>query len=238
MIKKTLNAYELFEFHTIYHALYNFCTLDMSALYLDILKDRLYTSPAGSTERRSAQTVMYNILDTIVKLMAPILAFTSEEIWKFMPATKEKQKSVHLSSLPCVKDEWIDNELATKWGLLISLRNEVTKALEKARADKLIGHSLDASVEIYANQALYKNLVPYADDLKAIFIVSAASLIETEKQGTYKSENIEGLSITITQSTGNKCVRCWMHDISVGKESDHPELCKRCSQVIKTITQP
>jgi len=237
LIKKTLNAYEQFEFHTIYHALYNFCTLDMSALYLDILKDRLYTSAAGSTERRSAQTVIYNILDTIVKLMAPILAFTSEEIWKFMPETKEKQKSIHLSSLPYVKDEWIDNELAKKWGLLISLRNEVTKALEKARADKLIGHSLDASVEIYVNQALYKNLVPYADDLKAIFIVSSASLIETEKSGAYKSEKIEGLSITITKTIANKCIRCWMHDISVGKNPDHPEICKRCSEVIKTITQ-
>ena len=237
LIQKTLNAYELFEFHTIYHALYNFCTLDMSALYLDILKDRLYTSPAGSTERRSAQTVMHNILDTIVKLMAPILAFTSEEIWKYMPAAKEKQKSVHLSSLPSVKDEWIDNELAKKWSLLISVRNEVTKALEKARTDKLIGHSLDASVEIYANQALHKNLAPYSDDLKAIFIVSAAGLMETEKKGAYQSENIEGLSITITRTAANKCVRCWMHDSSVGKDSDHPDLCKRCREVIKSTMQ-
>lgn len=236
LTKKTLKAYNLFEFHTIYHALYNFCTMDMSALYLDILKDRLYTSLTSSTARRSAQTVMYNILDTIVRLMAPILVFTSEEIWKFMSATKEKQESIHLSSMPVVNEEWIDNELAQKWNLLLSLRNEVTKAMENARADKLIGHSLDASVEIYARQDMYKKLVPYADDLQSFFIVSNACLTEEDKTGAYQSENIEGLSITVTKAAGDKCVRCWVHDPSVGNDPDHPEICARCRQVVSELT--
>ncbi|MCD6224705.1 MAG: isoleucine--tRNA ligase, partial [Deltaproteobacteria bacterium] len=235
LIEKTLEAYDSFELHTIYHALYNFCTLDMSALYLDILKDRLYTSPPGSIERRSAQTAMHLILDTLVKLMAPILAFTSEEIWKFMPATNGKEESIHLSSLPAVNDKFIDNVLEKKWELLISLRNEVTKALEEARAGKLIGHSLDGAVTICANGDLYNELAPYADDLKSIFIVSAAFLTKEEHPGVYKSENIEGLSILVEQASGEKCVRCWMHDPSVGNDAGHPGICERCGKVVSII---
>ncbi|MCD6272187.1 MAG: isoleucine--tRNA ligase [Deltaproteobacteria bacterium] len=236
LIEKTLKAYDSFEFHTIYHALYNFCTLDMSALYLDILKDRLYTSSPGSIERRSAQTAMHIILDTLVKLMAPILAFTSEEIWKFMPATNGKEESIHLSSLPAVNDKFIDSVLEKKWELLINLRNEVTKALEEARVGKLIGHSLDGAVTICANGALHDELVPYADDLKSIFIVSDALLTGDEQPGAYKSENIEGLSILVEQASGDKCVRCWMHDSSVGNDDGHPEICERCGQVISVLT--
>ncbi len=234
---KTLKAYDTFEFHTIYHALFNFCTLDMSALYLDIIKDRLYTSPPKSTARRSAQTAMHIILDTLVRLMAPVLAFTAEEIWKFMPATGVKTESIHLASLPAVNDKFIDKPLEKKWELLVGLRNEVTKALEKARTEKLIGHSLDGAVIICAADKLYNELASYADDLKSIFIVSAASLAKGDQPGAYKSENIEGLSILVKQASGDKCVRCWIHDLSVGDDAGHPELCERCGKVVATIKQ-
>ena len=236
LIEKTIAAYDSFELHTIYHALYNFCTLDMSALYLDILKDRLYTSPPGSIERRSAQTAMHIILDTLVKLMAPILVFTAEEMWRFMPETNGKEESIHLSSLPVVNYKFIDNVLEKKWKLIINLRNEVTKALEEARSGKLIGHSLDGAVTIFANGALHDELAPYVDDLKSIFIVSDAFLAKDEKPGAYKSENIEGLSILVERASGDKCVRCWMHDPSVGNDAAHPEICERCGQAISLLT--
>jgi isoleucyl-tRNA synthetase len=143
-VDKTRKAYDSFEFHLVYHGLYNYCTLDLSAFYLDVLKDRLYTSPPASPERRSAQTAMYIILDTLAKLMAPILAFTAEEIWRFMPACAGKPQSIHMARLPEVKPEWEDATLSARWQRLLEARSEVTKALEAARVEKKIGHSLDA----------------------------------------------------------------------------------------------
>ena len=236
LIEKTTRAYDQFEFHTIYHALYNYCTLDLSAFYLDILKDRLYTSPPKSAERRSAQTVMHIMIDTVSKVMAPILPFTAEEIWTYMPERKDKETSIHLASLPVVNEELKDEELAQKWELLLKVRGEVTKALEQARTAKLIGHPLDASVTISANKDLYNDLHLYTEDLKSIFIVSQASLIKEETlSGAYESNDIEGLSILIEPATGEKCERCWVHDPSVGTSQEHPTICKRCEENIKGL---
>ncbi len=236
LIERTTKAYDQFEFHTIYHALYNYCTLDLSAFYLDILKDRLYTSPPKSAERRSAQTVMHIMIDTVSKVMAPILSFTAEEIWIYMPERKDKETSIHLTSLPVVNEELKDEELAKKWELLLKVRGEVTKALEQARTSKLIGHSLDALVTISANKDLYNDLHPYTEDLKSIFIVSQVSLIKEESlAGAYESNDIEGLSILIEPATGEKCERCWVHDTSVGTSPQHPTICKRCEENIKGL---
>ncbi|MBT8349748.1 MAG: class I tRNA ligase family protein, partial [Deltaproteobacteria bacterium] len=238
LIEKTRKAYDTYEFHLVYHALYNYCTLDLSAFYLDILKDRLYTSPPNSVERRCAQTVMYNMLDSMVRLMAPILSFTAEEIWRFMPEKKEKAESVHLASLPEVKENIKDEKLAEKWERLLAIRSEVTKALEKARAEKHIGHPLDAAVTISCSKENHDILSQYADDLKSIFIVSKASLATGKKLiDAYESQEIKGLSVKVEVAEGDKCMRCWIHEPSVGESPDHPAICSRCRQVLDRIAR-
>ncbi len=234
IIERTRKAYDNYDFHVIYHTLHNYCALDLSSFYLDILKDRLYTSPPESTSRRSTQTVLYTILDSIVRLMAPVLSFTSEEIWDFMPGYKGKEKSIHLVFLPDIREEWKDLNLAKKWQQILEVRGEVTKALEKARSEKLIGHPLDASVAISANQDLYNELHSYVDDLRSIFITSEASLFMDEPlPDAYESEDIKGLSILVKAATGDKCERCWIHDTSVGTNSEYPGICNRCRDALK-----
>jgi len=233
LIHRTLNAYDTFEFHIIYHALYNYCTVDLSAFYLDILKDRLYTSPPTSVGRRSAQTVMYILLKSIVKLMAPVLPFTAEEIWSFMPDWEEKETSIHLSSFPDVDEAWKDDNLAKKWDRLLEVRGEATKALEMARVAKLIGHPLDAAVSISATDDLYGELYPYADEMRTLFIVSRASLFKGKDfESAYESTDTEGLSIQVKPAAGDKCERCWIHEPSVGANPQHPTICSRCQKVL------
>jgi isoleucyl-tRNA synthetase len=236
IIEKTRRAYETYEFHVVYHALYNYCTVDLSAFYLDILKDRLYTSPPGSLARRSAQTVMHTILDAMSRLMAPILCFTSEEIWRHMPRCSHRPENVHLADLPTVSAEWRDTGLAERWGLLLEVRAEVTKALEEARNKKMIGHPLDAAVTLVVGQSLYDSLSPYADELHSIFIVSQTTLAQAPMDGdAYVSEAMEDLKIIVKSAEGGKCERCWMHEPSVGWDQAHPSLCKRCTQAITEI---
>ncbi len=231
LIARTLKAYDTYEFHIIYHAIYNYCVLDLSSFYLDLLKDRLYTSPPASMKRRSAQTVMHILVDAIARLTAPILAFTAEEIWHFMPDRKEKADSVHLTSLPEVNAAWRDEKLGKKWNQLLDIRGEVTKALEDARAKKLIGHSLDAAVTLFADKDLYNFLRPNEDDLRTMCIVSKASLVLGEPPaGAYESRVLDGLSIRVEHATGGKCERCWIYDTSVGTHSTHPSICSNCQE--------
>ncbi|MBW1845665.1 MAG: isoleucine--tRNA ligase [Deltaproteobacteria bacterium] len=234
LIEKAITAYETYEFHIIYHSLYNYCTLDLSAFYLDILKDRLYTSSPDSTERKSAQTVLYSQLDTITRLMAPILPFTSEEIWNYMP--DNKNQNICFQQLPEVKNDWKDSDLSSKWERLLDVRGEVTKALEEARAQIKIGHPLDAAVtiSITGNDDLHNSLKPYADDLRSIFIVSKASLVKNEAlSDAYLSEDIKGLSILIETAPGVKCERCWTYETSVGSNAEHPTICSRCLSALE-----
>ena len=229
LIDKSLNAYETYELHIIYHSLYNYCTLELSSFYLDILKDRLYTSPPNSLQRRSAQTTIYKLLDAIVRLMAPVLPFTAEEVWLFMPAVKEKEASINLALLPKIEEKYKDADLAGHWNLILELRGEVTKALEAARARKLIGHSLDASVTISVSEEIYNKLHPYRDELRSILIVSEASLLKGEKlEDAFESEALSGLSVNVKKSTDEKCERCWVHDGSVGESTEQPTICSRC----------
>jgi isoleucyl-tRNA synthetase len=233
MIEKTLKAYDQYEYHIIYHALHNYCTLDLSAFYLDILKDRLYTSPPKSDARKSAQTVMYFLLDSLARIMAPLLPFTAEEIWEHMPAHSEKTSSVHIASLPALNSQWKDDDLAKKWETILNVRAEATKALEEARAAKQIGHPLDAAVTIVAKEGLYDLLQPYAEDLRFIFIVSSVSLLKDKKlDGSFESEKVEGLSIKIDAASGKKCERCWIHELSVGSDTEHPTICERCQKAL------
>jgi len=238
IIEKALKAYETYDFHVIYHSLYNYCTVDLSAFYLDILKDRLYTSAPASMERKSAQTVLFILLDTVTRLMAPILPFTSEEIWNHMPG--DSKDPIYFQPMPEIKDEWKDTDLAKKWEILIEVRGEVTKALEEARARKTIGHPLDAAVtlSITGNDDVYNALAPYAEDLRSLFIVSRATLTKDETlSGAFTSEEIKGVSVHIDKAAGEKCERCWMYESSVGDHPDHPSICNRCLSVLEHGTE-
>ena len=225
---KVLAAYENFNFHLVYHNLHNFCVLDLSSFYLDIIKDRLYTSAKKSGVRRSAQTAMDMILEVIVRLMAPILSFTADEIWQHMKG-KERLPSIHAELFVPSNDTYRDPELSSRWEHIIAVRKEVTKALELARKDKKIGHSLDASVTLGLSTELMEKLAPYRDQLGAIFIVSSVDMKEVDKvENSLESENVPGLRIRVSRSPDPKCERCWVHDPTVGHDSNHPTVCKKC----------
>ena len=180
LISRVREAYERFEFHMVYHSVQNFCAVEMSALYFDILKDRLYTFPARSAGRRSAQTVLYEILKALTTLMAPVLSFTAEEVWKYIPAEAGRPASVHLAPFPEVRNDYVDESLNERWEQIWEIRAAVTKALEEARKEKGIGLSLDAQVHLHLSEKRYAFLKPYENDLKSIFIVSSVTLFRDE----------------------------------------------------------
>jgi len=236
LLKKGIKAYETYEFHHIYHSLHNFCTIELSSFYLDVIKDRLYTSVPESTQRRCAQTVMYHLLDSMVRLMAPIFVFTAEEIWEYMPAFKGKQESIHLETLPVPEKTWENPELGKTWDTLLEVRGEVTKALEEARIKKLIGHPLNASVIISASGEFYKVLEKYSHELHDIFIVSNVEIKAEEKlDEAFESTEIENLSILIKHADGEKCQRCWIFSTTVGNDANYPGVCAKCSKTLEVL---
>ena len=232
---RILKAYEDFNFHLVYHNLHNFCVLDLSSFYLDIIKDRLYTSPKKSRARRSAQTAMHEILETLVRLMAPVLSFTADEIWQYMKG-KERPESVHAAIFFPQNEEYQDIALAERWEEIMSVRKEVTKALELARKEKTIGHPLDASVKLGLSSELADKLTPYKDQLRSIFIVSSVDLREIDQiEGGFESEIVPGLKVEVSPSLDPKCERCWIHDPTVGDDKNHPDTCERCRNVLDEI---
>lgn len=234
LITRIRDAYDSFSFHTVYHSLHNFCVVDMSAFYLDVLKDRLYISTCDSVERRSAQTVMYDILNGILRLMAPILSFTSEEAWSYFPSDGSKAESIHLIRFPAANEDYIDDQLAVRWDKLLQIRGEVSKALELARRDKVIGHSLDADVSIFAPEKLHGFLKTYLNELRPIFIVSKVTLLKNQEgKGEFKSREIEGMEVGVMQAGGGKCARCWTYHTTVNDNKEHPGLCRRCVEVVE-----
>ncbi len=236
VVQRSIKSYDKYEFHTIYHTLHNFCVVDLSSFYLDIIKDRLYTSAATDPLRRDAQTVMYSILNALVKIMAPILPFTADEIYHHMPHGKDKKESIHLEDMITPDDQWENNDLSVKWENIRSLRAEVTKALEEARTAKLIGHPLDAAVEIQLPQTELKDQVlNLSENLNDIFIVSMASLNDALEGDVYEGKEVEGLKIKVTKATGEKCERCWRFDTTIGSNTSHPTACERCVGALKQI---
>lgn len=235
--KKIQNAYKTFEFHVFYHTIHNFCSLDLSSFYLDILKDRLYTFPKGSNERRAAQTAMHEIICTIIKCMFPVLSFTAEEVWGYLFPNESSTSSVYLASFPEIRQDFINEELAQKWDRILFFKGEAFKALEIARRDKIIGHSLDAKVNIYTSENLNSAIPLNEEELKTILIVSAvekSSVYRDEKNDkkndfiVFNSEEISGLKISISKAPGEKCERCWTFSESVGMDNKHPSICSRC----------
>jgi len=229
--EKVLKSYTDYEFHVLYHAVNAFCTVEMSAFYLDILKDRVYTSRKDSVARRSAQTVMYRILDTLVRLIAPVLSFTADEVWSYMPGTRES--SIHLAAFPDMHPEWKDDSLVERWDRIMKVRGEVSKALEQARTAKIIGHSLDAAVQIAAPDDLRQFLSGYVAELPGIFIVSKVELPERLDGECYCAEGLDGVQIRVVSAPGEKCDRCWCYSEELGTDSDHPAICPKCLVAVK-----
>ncbi|WP_298434026.1 isoleucine--tRNA ligase [Geobacter sp.] len=228
--EKVVAAYDEYEFHILYHAVNGFCTVEMSAFYLDIIKER-YTSRTDAPERRSAQTVMYLVLESLVRLMAPVLSFTTDEVWRYMP--KRAEASVHLTSFPELHPEWKNDLLVERWERIIKVRGEVSRALEQARVQKVIGHSLDAAVRLAAEPELLAFLREYAAELATLFIVSRVELV-AEMAGDYvEAEGVKGLKIGVGAAPGEKCERCWHYDEEIGGDSEHPTLCPRCVAAVK-----
>jgi isoleucyl-tRNA synthetase len=224
LIERVEKAYNAYEFHVIYHAIHSFCALDLSAFYLDILKDRIYTSPKCSLEYRSARSAIYLILDAITRMLAPVLSFTAEEIWLELPGAREE--SVHLAKAPA-KSAWRNLQLEKTYEKLQKVRGAVSKCLEQARAEKRIGQALEAKVLLSAPQALLPLLEEYLPLLPNYFIVSQVELCAGLDQATL-AEGIEGLLIRIDAADGEKCERCWNYVTSVGQDQAHPQVCRRC----------
>ena len=223
LIKDCTNDYDTYSFGNCYHDVNQFCVVDMSSFYLDIIKDRLYTEKADSVARRAAQTTMYYILDALVKILTPMISFTAEEIWSAMNHTeKENVESPMLADYPVSNDEWDNKEIAEKWEKIIKIKNIVAKDLELARAEKTIGNSLDAKVTIYAEGEEYKFLKENEELIKLVLIISGLEIQENNR----KQE--EKLGVKVEHATGEKCERCWMYN-------DHLEdgLCPRCKEVLE-----
>ena len=225
LISRVREAYERFEFHIVYHSVQNFCAVEMSALYFDILKDRLYTFSSHSRGRRSAQTALHEILKTLTFLMAPILSFTTEEVWKSIPQEPGKPESVHLTSFPEMKKEYLDDALNERWERIWEIRAVVTKALEEARKEKKIGLSLDAQVHLHLPEKIFSFLQPYEAELKFVFIVSSVTL--------YHGKDEKGVSVEVWRAEGKKCERCWNYEVSVGRHTEHQTICQRCVEAIE-----
>jgi isoleucyl-tRNA synthetase len=229
------NCYDEFAFHKIYHAVNDFCVVDLSAFYFDVLKDRLYTYAPNSPGRRSAQTAMWRILEAMVRLLAPILSFTCEEVWQFLPKSDGRVESVHLATFPAATDivgastGSENNPEQNEWTVLRSVRDEVLKALEEARARKEIGTGLEAQVTLTAADPAYSVLARHADSLRYLFIVSSVHLAQGSGNGA------GSLQVSIKKADGTKCDRCWNYSIHVGEDKNYPTVCERCSAVLKEL---
>jgi len=241
LIVRIRQSYNEFEFHTIFHELNNFCSVDLSSVYLDILKDRLYTFRADHPLRRGSQTVLHEIILALTKLMAPILSFTAEEIWRSLPVSmRDDMLSVHMAMFPEAKPEWIDPDLEQRWeDSLLHVRGLVLRKLEEKRRDKIIGSSLEAKVVLYAqrqNPAAYNLLKPYHSFLSTLFIVSQVDLHEVDQVPTDAHLLVdlgEGLAVDVMQSPWKKCERCWNYREAVGSNAAHPTLCDRCVEALQ-----
>jgi isoleucyl-tRNA synthetase len=230
--------YERFEFHKIYQRMNQFCVVDLSAFYFDVLKDRLYTYAPGSHGRRSAQTAIWRIGEVLVRLLAPILSFTADEVWQYLPKVPGRLESVHLALFPSQQEilglatpersgESNEEQLRSDWTLLRGVRDQVLKALEEARNQKLIGGSLEAQVTLVAPEPAHLVLARYAQELRFLFIVSAVNL---ERAG---GNGAAGLRVQVSRAPGRKCERCWNYSTHVGEDPTYPSVCERCSAVLK-----
>ena len=231
LIGEVRAAYEAFEFHDIYHAIHNFCAVDMSSFYLDVLKDRLYVEKKDGPDRRAAQTAIYQILCALDLMLAPILPYTAEEIWSFIPESKAYNRaSVMLNDMPEYQEGLVPPAFMEKWERLHAIRDDVNKALEAARTAKTIGKSLEAKVVLHCSEEVCRFLAGEEKLLPTIFIVSEVALTQ-EGSGAFSGE-VEGITVDVSAAQGEKCQRCWMQSETVGKDEKHPTLCARCAAIL------
>lgn len=234
--RKVTENYDKYEFYNLFQDIHYFAGVDMSAFYLDIIKDRLYTEGTNSIERRSAQTVMTEILVTLTKMIAPILSFTAEEIWETLPEVLKDRESVLLTDWYKENDEYLNPEIENKWVEIIKVRKEANKSLEKARQgkDRIIGNSLDAKVMLHSTDAeIQKFLVENREKLELALIVSEVEIVENIDETFTKGEEATDLYIKVLHAEGEKCERCWKYSKEIGKDPEHPTLCPRCASVLK-----
>lgn len=231
VIAQVRAAYDEFEFHDAFHAMHHFCVVDLSNFYLDVLKDRLYVEAAHSNDRRAAQTTMYRILNALTRLLAPILAFTSEEIWSFMPhAEGDDARSVMLNEMPKAEVVTADATFENTWNRIHALRDDVQKALEAARTAKVIGGSLDAKVTLFCNTEILPFVREVEGLLKTVLIVSQVEICQ-DGTGEYTGD-FAGLSVSVAHADGEKCCRCWAYSDTVKADGEAAGLCARCAAIL------
>ncbi|MEH6905048.1 isoleucine--tRNA ligase [Neobacillus drentensis] len=231
LIRNVRNAYENYEFAGIYHAINNFCTLDLSSFYLDFAKDVLYIEATDNHERRAIQTVLYESLLALTKLVSPILSHTADEVWKYIPSVTEE--SVQLTDLPEYQELTNAKALEDKWTEFMHLRDDVLKALEEARNQKVIGKSLTAKVTLYVNEKSRALLDSIDENMKQLFIISGFEVAGHYEEAPENALKLETAAIVITKAEGETCERCWIVTPDVGQDSEHPTLCPRCAEVVK-----
>ena len=230
--QKVYDAYDAFEFHQVYHSIRDFCIVDMSNFYLDVLKDRLYCDKTDGISRRAAQSAMYIILNSLTRMLAPILAFTAEEIWQSMPHLEsENTENVLLNDMPSKEEIAAEAGFMDKWERIHAVKDAVKKQLEELRSQKVIGSSLDAEVKLFADGELYEFLGSVEAILPQVLIVSKVSVVKGN--GGKCDEELKELGIEAAKAGGAKCARCWTYSDSVGCDAEHPEICERCAAVVK-----
>jgi isoleucyl-tRNA synthetase len=230
LVGRIIESYEKFQYHFVYHDLHNFCTTDMSKLYIDITKDRLYVEKKDSKTRRSVQTVMYKVLHALTRLIAPILTFTSDEIWQCMPLLDgDDRTNVNFNDMPKYDKSLENKAIEEKWDKLFFIRDEIMKALEVARNEKLIGKSLDAKVIIKGSGADFEFLKSMQNELPAVFIVS-----QVELAGNVHDGDGDGLDISVSPALGQKCERCWTYSENCA-DDEGSAICPRCREILKSL---
>ena len=230
--EKTTEYYDKYEFYSLFQEITYFCSMEMSSFYLDIVKDRLYCEGTTSIERRSAQTVLTEVLKVLVRIISPVLSFTADEIWERIPEALKEEESVHLSKWIEANPEYLNEELAKKWDKIARLRREVNKKLEAERQTGLIGHSLDARVLLNIANTEYSFIKDYTEnEVSDLFIVSQVKFVNDN----LAESEIEGISISVEKASGEKCERCWKYDEEVGHDHNHSDVCPRCASVLEKM---
>jgi isoleucyl-tRNA synthetase len=232
--ERIVKAYSSYQYHMVFHTLHNFCVVDLSNFYLDVLKDRIYASAEKSALRRSAQTAFMYLAEGIVRLMAPVLSFTAEEVWEYLPG--DRPDSVFLSLFPESEPAWEDEGLDNRYRELLKIRDLVNKAIEEMKQSKAIGNSLEAEIIIFCQDEetvhFLRSFGPALDDL---FIVSGTSVEKTAEMypGSVTDERVPGVAVKVSRTDSEKCERCWKYTPDVGSFGDHPTLCLRCRDVLE-----
>ena len=237
LVAECRRHYDGYEFHSVYRAIYNFCVIDMSNFYLDIIKDRLYCEAPGSFPRKSAQSAIYRILDAMVRLLAPVLAFTSEEVWAAMPhAQGDDAESVLFNPMPEADPALaFTPEQSAYWADILALKDDVNKALEEVRSAKTVKKSTDAKLTLYLDDSAWERFQKLqGHHFEALFIVSRVEIVHGAGQG-YQGEAFPGLTVRVEMDEAPKCPRCWNHHPSIGTPGGHPELCPRCAAVVRAM---